>query len=82
MITFLYRCPATGYTIQGGLRAQDVRGQTYVAQTCLACGSIHLVNPASGRLLSEETARPADSRPAPRATGRRSGPGVSRPRPP
>jgi hypothetical protein len=32
---------------------------TYVAEHCAACGGLHIVNPTTGRLMSEERTRPA-----------------------
>jgi hypothetical protein len=58
MIIFTYRCPATGYRIEGHGPDPAAAGAspltTYVAETCPACGGLHIVNPATGRLLSEE----------------------------
>ena len=59
MVTSTYRCPATGYRVEGrGPDPETVRAgplTTYVAETCPACGGLHIVNPATSRLLSEET---------------------------
>ena len=27
---------------------------TYVAETCPACGGLHIVNPANGRMMSDD----------------------------
>ncbi len=58
MHNFLFRCPMTGLTVQGHLKAQELPTRTYVSQHCPACGSIHLVNPHTGKLMSEETGKP------------------------
>jgi hypothetical protein len=58
MHTFLFRCPTTGLNVQGHGKAQDLPTQTYVAQHCPVCGGVHLVNPRTGKLMSEETAKP------------------------
>ncbi len=53
MATFVYRCPATGFHVQGfsidhGMPAPD--DDTYEGVTCTACRRIHLVNTASGHV--------------------------------
>ena len=54
MPTFLYRCPNTGYRVQGFV-AQDVsdNSQSYEAITCIVCQRVHLVNPATGKVVGE-----------------------------
>ncbi len=59
MSDFLYRCPVTGYVVEGRYEGTDEPPPSYVAQTCPACRSVHLVNPVTGKLISEE--RPARS---------------------
>ncbi len=59
MRTFIYRCPTTGYNVQG---EHDSGGQAlpaYVMQNCLACRRFHLVDPANGRLVAEVVPRQA-----------------------
>jgi len=51
---FIYRCPTIGLSVQGSAEIGDGEGLTYVGQRCPACGSLHLVNPANGKLLAEE----------------------------
>jgi hypothetical protein len=55
MATFIYRCPNTTLKIQGWV-ADDMDSRTndesYQAVTCLACRQTHLVNPATGKVLS------------------------------
>ena len=58
MHNFLFRCPQTGLNVQGHMKAQDLPTQTYVMQNCPACGGMHLVNPRTGKLVSEETGTP------------------------
>lgn len=57
MVTFLYRCPSLGYRVEGVGR-DDVLAAgpltTYVADSCPACGGLHIVNPLTGRLLADE----------------------------
>jgi hypothetical protein len=52
MPTFLYRCPSTSQTVHG-FAAKDVSNDpdTYESVTCLACRRVHLVNPATGKVL-------------------------------
>jgi hypothetical protein len=52
MIRFIYRCPTTDCEVEGREPEPRPRG-------------LHIVNPASGRLIAEEIARPAASRLAP-----------------
>jgi len=52
--TFLYRCPTTGYKVQGLVRGNGRStddATAYETVTCLACNGVHLVNPRSGRVL-------------------------------
>jgi len=51
---FLYRCPNTGYRVQGFI-AEDVSDEIegYRAITCLACQQAHLVNPTTGKILGD-----------------------------
>ena len=60
MVTFPYRCPATGYRLEGRQPAPTAPSPmvTYVAEHCPACGGLHIVNPATGKLMSEEATRP------------------------
>ena len=55
MPPFLYRCPNTGYRVQGFV-AEDVSEdpERYEAVTCLACQRVHLVNLATGKVLGAE----------------------------
>jgi hypothetical protein len=53
MAAFLYRCPNTGFRVQGWV-ADDgsaSNGETYEAIKCLACQQLHFVNPKTGRTL-------------------------------
>jgi hypothetical protein len=60
MATFLYRCPKTRMRVQGWIADEPLRPekQTYEAVTCLACGGVHLVNPASGRTIDDDDRNP------------------------
>ena len=61
MATFIYRCPSTGYNIQGfiadnpaknGSSAKDSEG-TFLPLTCTLCTQIHLVNPKTGKVIGD-----------------------------
>ena len=58
MRTFVYRCPTTGYNVQGEHQSTGRPLPAYVSQDCLACRAVHLVNPRTGRLMAEEVRRP------------------------
>jgi hypothetical protein len=53
MPTFLYNCPNTGFKVQGFV-AEEVSNDpgTYESVTCLACRRVHLVSPATGKVLA------------------------------
>ncbi len=55
MTAFLYRCPNTGFRVQG-LAAEDVAEDTntFEAVNCRVCRQIHLVNPATGKVAGED----------------------------
>jgi hypothetical protein len=55
MPPFLYRCPNTGYWIQGFV-AEDVSEdpERYEVVTCIACQQVHLVNPTTSKVLGGE----------------------------
>lgn len=56
MPTFLYRCPVTGYRVQG-LIADDPtekNGPIYEPVRCTICARIHLVDPKTGRVAGED----------------------------
>jgi hypothetical protein len=58
MSRFLFRCPSTGATVAGwqqhGPTASAGPHLLFVAERCAACGGLHIVNPATGRLLADE----------------------------
>jgi hypothetical protein len=54
MPPFLYRCPTTGYRVQGFVAEEVVENNTYEAITCTACLRVHLVNPATGKVLGQD----------------------------
>ncbi len=55
MPLFMYRCPATGYRVQG-FSAEDISEDHHVYEpvTCPVCGRIHHVNPTTGAVLGEQ----------------------------
>jgi hypothetical protein len=55
MLPFLYRCPNTGYRVQGFV-AEEVSedSEVYETVTCNACQQVHLVNPTTGKVLGDE----------------------------
>jgi hypothetical protein len=55
MSPFIYRCPNTGFRVQGYSPEQtsDDDGR-YEAITCIMCRQIHLVNPATGQVLGQD----------------------------
>jgi hypothetical protein len=55
MPPFLYRCPNTGFRVQGFAPDDATEGadDVFVGVTCLACGQMHFVNPKIGKTPSE-----------------------------
>jgi hypothetical protein len=55
MPPFLFRCPNTGYRVQG-FAAEDAsdHAEEYQTVTCLACQQVHLVNSTTGKVLGED----------------------------
>jgi hypothetical protein len=54
MPPFTFRWPNTAYRVQG-YTAEEVSGDNqYEAVFCAMCQQIHLVNPATGKVLGEE----------------------------
>jgi hypothetical protein len=55
MRPFLYRCPNTGFRVQG-LDPEDKSeaGDAVIIVTCTACGRMHLVNPKSGETRKDK----------------------------
>jgi hypothetical protein len=54
MTPFLYRCPNTGYRVQGFVAEESNDPENYQTVTCLACQRGHLVNPTTGKVLGED----------------------------
>jgi hypothetical protein len=55
MPALIFRCPLTGYNVQGFLaeapQAQPSADKVFVSLRCTACGQTHLVDPASREVL-------------------------------
>jgi hypothetical protein len=49
---FIFRCPRTGFDVQGSIELQEAMGRKLVGQTCPACGGLHLVDPSPGKTAS------------------------------
>ena len=47
---FLYRCPNTGFRVQGWIEDDESEDsdEAYEGVVCHACGRLHLVNPKTG----------------------------------
>jgi hypothetical protein len=56
MSTFVYRCPITGFRVQGWVPGHPTEGKGHQFEgiTCSICKRIHLVDPKTGNLLGEE----------------------------
>jgi hypothetical protein len=56
MPPFIFHCPNTGFRVQGFAPNDDESegaDDVFVGVTCLACGSMHLVNPRTGKTAGE-----------------------------
>jgi hypothetical protein len=55
MPPFLYRCPNTGYRVQGFV-ADDTSDddERFEAVACIACDRLHYVNPRTGKVLGDD----------------------------
>ena len=54
MVAFLYRCPITGEHVQGWTELDCSDANEYETVHCLACQQIHLINPATGKVVDDE----------------------------
>jgi len=56
MAPFIYRCPTTGLRVQGWSAEELPRDgeDAYEAVTCVMCRRVHLVNPATGKVIGED----------------------------
>jgi hypothetical protein len=57
MGTFIFKCPTTGFNVQGFV-AEDVGAgaadNDWVSIKCAVCTQIHLVHPVSGKVLGSD----------------------------
>ena len=61
MATFIYRCPSTGYKVQGFIADDPGKDEvpakdserTFSPLTCTVCAQIHLVNPNTGKVIGD-----------------------------
>lgn len=55
MPAFIYRCPNTGLHVQAFVAEEiDDDTDTYEFVSCIMCRQVHLVNPATGKVLGED----------------------------
>ncbi len=56
MAAFIFRCPATGFNVQGWVANDPTDGEdeSYEAVTCTICSRVHLVNPKTGKVLGAD----------------------------
>jgi hypothetical protein len=54
MPLFMYRCPITGYRVQGFAEGTSEDCHVYEPVTCPVCHRIHHVNPHTGVVLGEK----------------------------
>jgi hypothetical protein len=54
MATFIFRCPIAGVHVQGWTERDDFDPDEYESLLCLACQRVHLVNPATARVLGSD----------------------------
>jgi hypothetical protein len=56
MTTFLFRCPVTGYSVQGMVAdpIPEDDSETYSSVACPVCSRVHLVNPRTGKVAGAD----------------------------
>ncbi|HXX50120.1 MAG TPA: hypothetical protein VEI98_02385 [Xanthobacteraceae bacterium] len=56
MTAFVYRCPITGFNVQGYSAdpTPDDDAATYQMVTCTACARVHLVNAKTGKVAGSD----------------------------
>jgi len=56
MAIFLFKCPTTGYQIQGRFAAEDEAAEegTFVPVNCSVCAQVHLVDPKTTKVAEAE----------------------------
>ena len=59
MPTFVFRCPATGYKVQGFIAEEiaDHKGEAFVPVDCNICSKWHLMSTKTGRILGGDKDR-------------------------
>jgi len=58
MAAIIYRCPTTGFKVQGWFADDPERedaDDTYEAVLCSACTKLHLVNPKTGKTVGDDS---------------------------
>ena len=58
MATFLFRCPTTGFQVQGWSDDDLAAGGSHTTVTCLACGQLHVVNAKTAPAPGDSPERP------------------------
>ena len=58
MCSFTYRCPHTGFRVQSFVSIQP-SGGIYEAVECVACGRVHLIDPATAEVIGTDKEQPA-----------------------
>jgi hypothetical protein len=53
MPPFMFRCPRSGYRVQGYAAEEVNEDDQYLQVTCNYCRQVHFVNPANGQVLGE-----------------------------
>jgi len=61
MAAFIYRCPSTGYKVQGFIADDPAKDDSPAERsegafrplTCTVCTRIHLVNPNTGKVIGD-----------------------------
>ena len=55
MPAFMYRCPLTGYQVQGFVADDPNKDgdDTFRPLTCTVCTRVHLVNPKTGKVIGD-----------------------------
>jgi hypothetical protein len=58
MSPFMYRCPDTGFRVPSFASTKTSDG-AYEVVSCIICGQVHLVDPATRKVLGQDNDRPA-----------------------
>ncbi len=53
-VGFSFRCPNTRLIVQGWIADDPTDDDAFEPITCTACTRVHLVNPATGKVLGED----------------------------